>query len=218
MPLRRCNSNLSWLLAVAACAVALPAGAAQWLPVAAEELQMTADPQAPKAPAVVLYRQVDRDDSLFEERQYVRIKVLTEEGRQAGSVEIFFDNNHESIHNIEARTIRPDGSPHTAATWYLWVDGRVLVNMDEGRRRLEHLRQEPRVSITVLGREDWYHHVTLRGHVAELMPDPQFTDIDRLSEHTGRAYPQRDPGRVSVWIELTSWHAWAAIEPWTGGR
>ena len=72
-------------------------------------------------------------------------------------------------------TIRPDGSPHTAATWYLWVDGRVLVNMDEGRRRLEHLRQEPRVSLTVLGREDWYHHVTLRGHVAELMPDPQFT-------------------------------------------
>ena len=40
-------------------------------------------------------------------------------------------------------TIRPDGNPHTAATWYLWVDGRVLVNMDEGRRRLEHLRQEP---------------------------------------------------------------------------
>ena len=116
-------------------------------------------------------------------------------------------------------TIRPDGSPHTAATWYLWVDGRVLVNMDEGRRRLEHLRQEPRVSLTVLGREDWYHHVTLRGHVAELMPDPQFTDIDRLSEHyTGRAYPQRDRGRVSAWIEVTSWHAWAVIGPWTGTR
>jgi PPOX class probable F420-dependent enzyme len=116
-------------------------------------------------------------------------------------------------------TIRSDGSPHTAATWYLWVDGRVLVNMDEGRRRLEHLRQEPQVSITLLGRQDWYHHVTLRGHVAELTPDPQFTDIDRLSEHyTGRAYPQRDRGRVSAWIEVMSWHAWAVIEPWTGGR
>jgi len=59
-------------------------------------------------------------------------------------------------------TIRPDGSPHTAATWYPWVDGRVLVNMDEGRRRLEHLREVPRVSITVLGRADWCHHVTAR--------------------------------------------------------
>jgi hypothetical protein len=95
----------------------------------------------------------------------------------------------------------------------------VLVNMDEGRRRLEHLRQEHRVSITVLGREDRCHHVTLRGHVAELMADPQFTDIDRLSEHyTGGACPQRDPGRVSAWIEVTSWHSWAVIEPWTGGR
>jgi PPOX class probable F420-dependent enzyme len=96
-------------------------------------------------------------------------------------------------------TIRPDGSPHTAATWYLWVDGRVLVNMDEGRRRLEHLREEPRVSITVLGREDWYHHVTPRGHVADLVADPQFSDIDRVYErYTGRTYPQRDRGRVSV--------------------
>jgi len=27
-------------------------------------------------------------------------------------------------------TPQPDGSPHTAATWYLWENGRVLVNMD----------------------------------------------------------------------------------------
>ena len=116
-------------------------------------------------------------------------------------------------------TVRPEGSPHTAATWHLWMDGRVLVKMDEGQRRPEHLRQEPRVSLAVLGREDWYHHVTLRGHAAELMADAQFTDIDRLSEHdTGRAYPQRDRGRVSAWIEVRAWHAWAVIEPWTGGR
>ena len=26
-------------------------------------------------------------------------------------------------------TLRPDGQPVTAATWYLWDDGRILVNM-----------------------------------------------------------------------------------------
>jgi hypothetical protein len=99
------------------------------------------------------------------------------------------------------------------------VGGRVLVNMDEGRRPLAHLLRSPGSRLQWLGREDWYHHVTLRGHVAELMADPQFTDIDCLSEHyTGRAYSQRDPGRVSAWIEVTSWHARAVIEPWTGGR
>jgi PPOX class probable F420-dependent enzyme len=116
-------------------------------------------------------------------------------------------------------TLRADGSPHTAPTWYLWENGRVLVNMDEGRKRLEHMRKDPRVSITVLGADDWYHHVTLHGRVIELRDDPEFEAIDRLSRHyTGQPYPQRDRGRVSAWIQVESWHSWAVIEPWTGSR
>ena len=47
-------------------------------------------------------------------------------------------------------TVRPDGGPVTVATWYDWKDGRVLVNMDAGRRRLAHLRADPRVSLTIM--------------------------------------------------------------------
>ncbi|HEX6675936.1 MAG TPA: pyridoxamine 5'-phosphate oxidase family protein, partial [Actinomycetes bacterium] len=47
-------------------------------------------------------------------------------------------------------TVRPDGAPISVATWYLWEDGRVLLNLDAGRKRLEHLRANPRVSLTVL--------------------------------------------------------------------
>lgn len=116
-------------------------------------------------------------------------------------------------------TLEADGSPHTAATWYLWEDGRVLVNMDEGRKRLGHLRRDPRVSMTVLGRDDWYRHVTLRGRVISLEADGSFKAIDRLSRHyTGGPYPQRDRGRVSALIEVDSWHAWAVGKPWTGSR
>jgi PPOX class probable F420-dependent enzyme len=114
-------------------------------------------------------------------------------------------------------TIRRDGAPHTAATWYLWENGRVLVNMDEGRKRLEHMRREPRVSITVLRAEDWYQHVTLLGRVAAIEPDPQLEGIDRLSRHyTGQSYPDRERPRMSAWIEVVSWHAWAGAQPWTG--
>jgi hypothetical protein len=49
-------------------------------------------------------------------------------------------------------TLRPDGQPVSAATWYRWDDGRVLVNMDEGRKRLEHLRGDPRVALDVTTR------------------------------------------------------------------
>jgi PPOX class probable F420-dependent enzyme len=114
-------------------------------------------------------------------------------------------------------TLRPDGSPHTAATWYLWENGRVLVNMDEGRKRLDYMRRDPRVSITVLGADDWYHHVTLRGRVTAIEDDPDFEAIDRLSrQYTGQPYPQRDRRRMSAWIEVEAWHAWAVIESWTG--
>ena len=112
-------------------------------------------------------------------------------------------------------TVRPDGSPHTAGTWYLWEDGRVLVNMDESRVRLEYMRRDPRVSITVLGADDWYHHVTLHGRAVSIEQDPDCGAIDRLSRHyLGQQYQQRDQKRFSAWIEVESWHSWAASEPW----
>ncbi len=85
------------------------------------------------------------------------------------------------------------------------------------RKRLGHTRGDRRVSITVLGADDWYHHVTLHGRVVALEDDHSFEAIDRLSRHyTGEQYSQRDRRRVSAWIEVESWHSWAVIEPWTG--
>ena len=98
-------------------------------------------------------------------------------------------------------SVTPDGAPNTVATWYLWEDGRALVNMDEGRRRLDYLRQDPRVSLTVLDDESWYRHVTLHGRIT-LEPDEGLRDIDRISTHyMGSAYSQRNRGRVNGWIE-----------------
>ena len=115
-------------------------------------------------------------------------------------------------------TVRPDGTPHSVATWYLWEDGRVLVNMDESRVRLAHLRKDPHVSLTVTGAGDeWYRHVTLAGQVTSLDPDPKLEDIDRLARHyTGAPFAHRDRGRVSARIEVDSWHGWAGAWPWDG--
>jgi len=112
-------------------------------------------------------------------------------------------------------TVDSDGRPHTAATWYLWEDGRLLVNMADTRKRLANVRADPRVSLTVVGREDWYHQVTLRGHAVSIEDDPELTDIDRLARHyTGDPYPRREQKRVSAWIEVESWYGWAAGQPW----
>ena len=106
-------------------------------------------------------------------------------------------------------TVRADGQPVTVATWYLLDGDRILVNMDVGRKRLEHLRDDPRVSLTALAENDWYTHVSLVGRVVEMRDDEGLVDIDRLSRHyTGREYGNRERGRVSAWIEIDRWHGW----------
>ena len=111
-------------------------------------------------------------------------------------------------------TVTPDGAPNTVATWYLWDDGQAVVNMDEGRRRLEYLRREPRVSLTVLDGDSWYRHITLHGTIT-LEEDTNLEVIDRLStRYMGDAYSQRDRGRVNGRIEVESWHAWNGGRPW----
>ena len=110
-------------------------------------------------------------------------------------------------------TVRPDGQPVSVATWYLWDAGRILVNMDEGRRRLEYLRHDPRVTLTVLDDDTWYNHVSIQGRVVEIRDDVDLADADRLARHyLGVPYPKRERRRLSAWIEVERWHGWGAVE------
>lgn len=82
----------------------------EWLPIPPDELKMTSVPEAPGAPAIYLYRQVDRNDDASSEYNYVRVKILTEEGRKYADIEIPFFKGQEDVRQIKARTIRPDGT------------------------------------------------------------------------------------------------------------
>ena len=106
----------------------------EWQPITPEELKMTGEPKAPGASAVILYRQVDRNDSsrAATEYNYVRIKVLTEEGRNQANVEIAFTKAFENVSGIRARTIRPDGSIAN-------FDGKVYEQTIEKTRGTKHL-------------------------------------------------------------------------------
>ncbi|GAB3679682.1 pyridoxamine 5'-phosphate oxidase family protein [Angustibacter aerolatus] len=114
--------------------------------------------------------------------------------------------------------LRPGGDPMTVATWYLLEDdGRVLVNMDDGRARLAWMRDDPRVALTALEPENWGNHVSVRGRVVEWRADPELADIDRLSTHyTGNAYPVRDRPRTSALVEIEAWHGWQGGRPVEG--
>lgn len=84
----------------------------EWLPIDPADLKMTSEPKAPGAPAIYLYRQVDRKDAsrASTEYNYVRIKILTEEGRDKGNIVIPYRSERVHISGVKARTVHSDGS------------------------------------------------------------------------------------------------------------
>ena len=75
-----------------------------------EELEMTSDPSAPGADAVYLYREERTDDNLHYQSNYVRIKVLTEKGKELATVRIPYERRSFKVTDIQGRTIHRDGT------------------------------------------------------------------------------------------------------------
>lgn len=112
-------------------------------------------------------------------------------------------------------TVRSDGTPHTAATWYDWDGERVLVNMATTRLRLRNMRRDPRVSLTVMDGQSWYRQLTVYGRVVEIADDADLAGIDRLSmRYTRKLFGNRDNPRVNAWIELDGWYGWEDASAW----
>jgi len=117
-------------------------------------------------------------------------------------------------------TLRADGSPFMAATWYDWDGSRVLLSMDGGRVRLRHMRRDPRVAFTAIDIDNWYWQVSLVGRATEIYDDTDFADVDRLAmRYIGTPYPDRSRPRVSAWMEVDSWNGWDPVlyGPWQAG-
>jgi len=91
-------------------AAGLPAGVSDWPPVPPEELALKDSPTHPGSHALILYREVFTDDVKSSTTYHTRIKVLTEEGRKYADVEIPYAPDFYRIHELQARTVRPDGT------------------------------------------------------------------------------------------------------------
>ena len=108
--------------------------------------------------------------------------------------------------------VRPDGQPVSVPTWYLFENGQVVVNLDGGRKRLEYLRADPRISLSAMDPDNWITHVSLQGRVVEMVDDTGLRDIDRIARHyTGRPYAVRGRARITARIDVDRWHGWGAL-------
>src|ERR1700723_1830181 len=81
-----------------------------WLPIPPEDLALKDNPASPGAHAMILYRSSDMDSKESSVREYIRIKIFTQEGTKQGDIEIPFLKQQTDIKDVRARTIQPDGS------------------------------------------------------------------------------------------------------------
>ncbi len=163
----------------------------QWQPVSQDELKMTSVPEAPGAPAVILYRQVDRDDNskTGHEENYVCIKILTEEGRKYADVEIPFLKKNGNIVSISGRTIRPDGSIAS-------FDGRAYDKMIVKAKGMKYLAKTFTLPDVQVGSIIEYHYVY---DMAEhwvfdsnwILSDELFTRLARFSLRPNKDFALR---------------------------
>ena len=101
-----------WMM-MAGLMLALPVAVhAQFQAPTQEELTMTSDPKAPGAAAVYRNYEESTDDNINFERISVRIKVLTEKGKELATVNAGYLKKVFTISDIKGRTIHSDGSSY----------------------------------------------------------------------------------------------------------
>ena len=106
----RATAIAFFVLSAAAIAQQHSFGDEDWLPIPPADLELKDNPADPGASAMILYREGDVVSQDFSIHEYVRIKILTEEGTKEGDVELPFARPYADIVDIRARTIHPDGS------------------------------------------------------------------------------------------------------------
>jgi len=89
-------------------------------------------------------------------------------------------------------TLLGDGTPQTHVTWVDCDDQHVLINTEPHRSKYRNTERDPRVTVTVVDRENPYHYVEVRGRVVdEIRGDEAREHIDALSmKYGGRPYDQ----------------------------
>ena len=81
-----------------------------WLPIPPADLALKDNPASPGAHAMILYRSSDMDSKESSVREYVRVKIFTQEGTKEADVELPFNRQQVNVLDIRGRTIHPDGS------------------------------------------------------------------------------------------------------------
>jgi PPOX class probable F420-dependent enzyme len=80
-------------------------------------------------------------------------------------------------------TLLSDGMPSTHVMWVDCDEGHLLINTEVHRSKYRNTERDPRVTVTVMDRENPYHYAEVRGRVVDrVRGDEARAHIDTLSQ------------------------------------
>lgn len=79
-------------------------------------------------------------------------------------------------------TVADHCRPESSVVWCDWDGEDVFISTLDTSRKARNIRSNPWVNLTVLDPEDPYRWIDVRGHVEEMVPDEEFTLLDRLAK------------------------------------
>ena len=99
--------------------------------------------------------------------------------------------------------LRADGTPHQSVVWVDWDGEHVVLNLNNFRAKLEHMRRDPRVSVLTIDRNDPFRRLAVEGKVVEITTDGAYEHIVRQAGvYIGRNdYPLQD-GEERVLVKI----------------
>jgi len=98
-----------------------------------------------------------------------------------------FDKKAETFlagkHFAKLATLMKDGRPQLTPIWYMYVDGKLIVNTSKGRVKYWNMKRDPRVSLLI---DDGYPHISVFGKARLAKERDANKDIETLAiRYTG---------------------------------
>jgi PPOX class probable F420-dependent enzyme len=86
---------------------------------------------------------------------------------------------HDEPNIAVVAVLRKDGTPHQTPVWVDYDGEHVLLNLNNFRKKLDHIERDPRVSVIVVDRNDPFRWLGIEGRVVEVTPEGAYEHIVR---------------------------------------
>ncbi|HEU0164765.1 MAG TPA: PPOX class F420-dependent oxidoreductase [Thermomicrobiales bacterium] len=114
----------------------------------------------------------------------------------------------ESAALAHLATIGANGHPQVNPIWFLWRGESIQFGVKDGTAKLENIRRDPHVALSILDRDDPGHYVELRGEVTGIELYLDLSLVNELArKYTGEDFTGGKVGepRYRLTMRVDSW-------------